>query len=72
MLIDFKTRDKLTSHHGAALLEGARSYAVNIMPLSTKKQQNAYLFAMESFQSAFWQIIREEPWFINRSKNVRN
>lgn len=39
-------------------LEHARKHCVDIMPLHTQKQSRAYLFAMEDFQRAFWEIVQ--------------
>jgi len=45
--------------NGMDMLEHARAHAVSIVPLNTQRQAKAYLWAMESFQRAFWEQIRE-------------
>jgi len=40
-------------------LEHARAHCVQMMPLHTQRQARAYLFAMEDFQRAFWEIVRD-------------
>ena len=52
-------REQSRQIDGAAMLERARKHAVQIMPLHTQKQAKAYLWAMESFQRAFWEQIQE-------------
>ncbi len=41
------------------ILEHAKRHCVETMPLHTQKQARAYIAAMEDFQGAFWQIVRE-------------
>lgn len=52
------------------VLEHARKHCVQTMPLHTQRQATAYLHAMEIFQKAFWDIVKESK--IRRPARVTN